>query len=135
MTIFQRIKRYFSKQLFQVNNESPQVAYDIWSKNYDSQPDNLMLALDEEVFSALLNDVDINNAIIADIGCGTGRHWKKIFDKKPRKLIGFDVSEGMLTMLRQKFPVAETYHLINDELSQLQNESCDIVMSTLTIAH
>jgi len=38
-------------------------------------------------------------------------------------------------MLQLKFPVAQTYLLINDELSQLQNESCDIVISTLTIAH
>lgn len=135
MTIFQKIQHYFSEQLFPVKNESPQVAYDIWAKNYDSQPDNLMLALDEEVFSTLLNDVGVNNTIIADIGCGTGRHWEKIFEKEPKKLIGFDVSEGMLKMLQQKFPVAQTYLLINDELSQLQNESCDIVISTLTIAH
>ncbi|MGH2565391.1 MAG: class I SAM-dependent methyltransferase, partial [Ginsengibacter sp.] len=110
-------------------------AYNAWAKDYDSQPDNLMLALDEEVFSALLNEVDIANSIVADIGCGTGRHWKKIFEKEPEKLIGFDVSEGMLTMLQQKFADAETYLLINDKLSRLQNESCDIVISTLTIAH
>jgi len=135
MAMFKKISRYFSGQLFPVKNESSRVAYDIWSKNYDSQPDNLMLAFDEEVFSALLNDVDVSNAIIADIGCGTGRHWKKMFNKNPKKLIGFDVSEGMLKMLQQKFPVAQTYLLLNDELSQLQNESCDIIISTLTIAH
>ena len=135
MTIFQKIERYFSGRLFSLENESPQAAYNAWAKDYDSQPDNLMLALDEEVFSALLNEVDIANSIIADIGCGTGRHWKKMFERKPQKLIGFDVSEGMLNMLQQKFANAETYLLVNDKLSQLQNKSCDIVISTLTIAH
>ena len=45
------------------------------------------------------------------------------------------MSEGMLKMLQQKFPQAETHHLINDELKELENESCDIIFSTLTIAH
>jgi ubiquinone/menaquinone biosynthesis C-methylase UbiE len=135
MTIFQKIERFFSRRLFASGNESPHAAYNEWAKDYDSQPDNLMLALDEEVFSALLNEVDIANSIVADIGCGTGRHWKKMFESNPRKLIGFDVSEGMLKMLRHKFVDAETYLLINDKLRQLTSESCDIVISTLTIAH
>jgi len=135
MSIFQKIQHYFSAPLFQIKNKSPQAAYNTWSKDYDSQPDNLMLALDEEVFSTLLNDIDVTDTIIADIGCGTGRHWKKIFDKEPQRLIGFDVSEGMLKMLQQKFPGAETHLLLNDTLSQLKDESCDIVISTLTIAH
>ena len=77
----------------------------------------------------------MQNKIIVDIGCGTGRHWKKIFEQQPKKLIGFDVSEGMLKILQQKFPGAETHHLVNDELRELKNESCDIIFSTLTIAH
>jgi ubiquinone/menaquinone biosynthesis C-methylase UbiE len=135
MTIFQKVQHYFLGQLLPGKKEYPQAAYNIWSKNYDSQSDNLMLSLDEEVFSTLLNDIEVSNTIIADIGCGTGRHWKKMFERKPKKLIGFDVSEGMLKMLEQKFPTAETYLLINDELSLLPDESCDIVISTLTIAH
>jgi ubiquinone/menaquinone biosynthesis C-methylase UbiE len=135
MTMLQKIRNYFSKQLLTAKDESPQVAYDTWAKDYDSQPDNLMLALDEEVFSALLNEIDVKDSVIVDVGCGTGRHWKKIFDRKPGKLIGFDVSEGMLEMLRQKFPAAESWLLSNDELIPLGNESCDIVISTLTIAH
>ncbi|MGH2647071.1 MAG: hypothetical protein ACRDE8_05860, partial [Ginsengibacter sp.] len=63
MTVFQKIKLYFSRRLLSLQNESPQAAYNAWAKDYDSQPDNLMLALDEEVFSALLNDVDVYNSI------------------------------------------------------------------------
>lgn len=94
-----------------------------------------MLALDEKVFSDLLGDIDVTNMVIADIGCGTGRHWKKIMDQSPSKLIGYDVSEGMLQMLQQKFPQAVTQLLLNDELKGLEDDSCDVVISTLTIAH
>jgi ubiquinone/menaquinone biosynthesis C-methylase UbiE len=131
MPFIQKMQRYFSS----VKNQTARVAYNTWAKNYDNQPDNLMLALDEEVFTRLLNDIDVKNKIVADIGCGTGRHWKKLFDKNPKKIIGFDVSEGMLKMLQQKFPLAETHLLKNDTLGQLKNNSCDIIISTLTIAH
>ena len=63
---------------------------------------------------------------------GTGKNYLIRIQKK---LIGFDVSEEMLKILQQKFPEAETYLLINDKLKQLKNESCDIIISTLTIAH
>ncbi len=116
-------------------NKSPRDGYNLWAENYDDQEDNLMLALDEEVFSGLLNGIDVENKIIADVGCGTGRHWQKLLDKKPQKITGFDVSEGMLEILKQKFPVAETHLLKNNMLDQLKNNSCDIIISTLTIAH
>jgi ubiquinone/menaquinone biosynthesis C-methylase UbiE len=135
MNIFQKLNPLFSKKNLVSQTRNPDAAYDLWAADYDSQPDNLMLAWDEEIFSGLINKMDLKNKIIADIGCGTGRHWKKIFSREPQKLIGFDVSEGMLKMLQQKFPDAETYHLKNDELNQLKNESCDIIFSTLTIAH
>ena len=117
MPAFQKLCQYFSKHFFSLKDEQPEVAYNLWANSYDNQPDNLMLALDEEIFSGLLNTINIKNKIIADVGCGTGRHWKKIFDKEPQKLIGFDVSEEMLQMLKQKFPKAETHHLINNKLA------------------
>ena len=104
MTILKKIQQYFLHYLFYSKDTEPEMAYDLWAVSYDSQPDNLMLALDEEVFYGLLNHININNKLIADVGCGTGRHWKKILDNEPKKLIGFDVSEEMLKMLQQKFP-------------------------------
>ena len=98
-------------------------------------PGNLMLALDEAVFSDLLADVVIRDRVVADIGCGTGRHWQKIMDQSPQQLIGYDVSAGMLKMLQQKFPRATTQLLIGNELQGMENESCEVIVSTLTIAH
>ena len=134
MSILSAIKNYV-KKTFAEREKDPEQAYNRWADSYDSQPDNLMLALDEELFSTLLNDFDIRNTVIADIGCGTGRHWKKIYEQSPAKLIGYDVSEGMLGMLRNKFPQAETHRQTGNQLVALKSNSCDLVISTLTIAH
>ena len=135
MHIIQKSRQYFSDKLSLVQTAGPETAYDLWSEKYDHQPDNLMLALDEEIFSGLMNSLNLRNKIIVDIGCGTGRYWRKIFEQHPKKLIGLDISEGMLKILRQKFPRAETHHIIKDELYELENESCDFIFSTITIAH
>jgi SAM-dependent methyltransferase len=113
----------------------PAAAYDIWASSYDHQPDNLMLALDEELCARLLSRVILTNRIVADIGCGTGRHWKKLLDQGPARLVGYDVSPGMLEILRQKYPQAEVHLLEDGVLSKLPTDSVDLVLSTLTIAH
>jgi len=118
-----------------IEETNAEQAYDIWALNYDVQPDNLILALDETLFKSLVEKVTIKDKVIADIGCGTGRHWKKIFDKEPQQLYGFDVSAGMLEKLKQKYPQAKVAQLKDNTLPGLQNESCDVIVSTLTMAH
>ena len=136
MLSFHQLKQYVQHRLFfSVKEREPVAAYNLWCESYDSQPDNLVLALDESVFTGLLKEVSMRNKIVADIGCGTGRHWQKMMEQNPEKLIGFDVSQGMLNSLRQKYPHAETYLLKNNFLNQLENESCDIIVSTLALAH
>jgi len=107
----------------------------MWSSQYDAQPGNLMLDLDEILFSQILNNISIGDKIIVDIGCGTGRHWEKLYANQPAKVIGYDVSEGMLNILKKKFPTAETHHLTSNHLEGLEKESCDIIVSTLALAH
>lgn len=113
----------------------PAAAYDLWASGYDSQPGNLMLDLDEALFSSLISAVSIQNKVVADIGCGTGRHWSRIMEKKPAKLLGYDVSAGMLKKLQQKFPDAQTRMLHDHHLEGLGNAEADLVISTLTVAH
>jgi ubiquinone/menaquinone biosynthesis C-methylase UbiE len=110
-------------------------AYDAWAETYDEQPGNLMLDLDEEIFSTLLRDVALADKFIMDAGCGTGRHWKKLLAGNPRRLAGYDSSPGMLAILRKKYPQAETYLVEDDRLSMFPDRSIDLVTSTLTIAH
>ncbi len=130
-----KLRHYLSKYLFPLGEKEAKEAYDIWSKHYDAQPGNLMLALDETTFSNLIAKLDFTGKTIADIGCGTGRHWEKMYAKQPARMIGFDVSPGMLKVLNSKFPYAETHRINATSLDVLSNNSCDIIVSTLALAH
>lgn len=110
-------------------------AYDIWSENYDAQPGNLMLDLDERVFGDLLKGLDLKRRRVADIGCGTGRHWDKLTTCNPATITGFDVSQGMLSQLQAKFPDANTRVINEDTFSALPSAIFDVIISTLTVAH
>lgn len=110
-------------------------AYDIWAENYDVQPGNLMIDMDEELFSGLLNGVELKNKQVADIGCGTGRHWDKLFKLNPAGLTGFDVSSGMLKRLNEKFPKAHTHQITDNLFSSIADNTYDVIVSTLTVAH
>lgn len=114
--------------------QEPRKAYDLWSEQYDEQPDNLMLALDEDIFSNLITFASLKDKTIADIGCGTGRHWKQLLKYRPARLIGLDISKGMLQHLNEKYPFTET-RLISHSTLPLQNNSFDMIISTLVIAH
>ncbi len=94
-----------------------------------------MLALDEALFSSILKTINIKNKVIVDVGCGTGRHWKKILEQEPGQLLGYDVSAGMLQILKEKFPEAITHQLSGNHLAQTADNAVDMLISTLTIAH
>ena len=131
MSVLTRIRKY----LFGHQPETlPEAAYDLWAASYDNQPNNLMLSLDTSLFTELLGDIVITNKRVIDIGCGTGRHWNKLLEKQPASLTGYDVSEEMLLVLKQKFPGQETIRLTGTQLNRHDN-SCDIIISTLAIAH
>jgi ubiquinone/menaquinone biosynthesis C-methylase UbiE len=131
------LKNYINKRIFPSTPAEKSVveAYDLWASNYDSQLGNLMLDLDEIVFCNLLKNVKIANKHVADIGCGTGRHWATISERKPTSLTGFDVSAGMLSKLNEKYPAAHTYQITDNTFSNINDASYDIIISTLTVAH
>jgi ubiquinone/menaquinone biosynthesis C-methylase UbiE len=131
------LKKYINRALFppRVSEREVVEAYDLWAANYDVQPGNLMLNLDKILFSKLLEDVDIKNKTVADIGCGTGRHWPEIFENEPAYLTGFDVSPGMLKKLKEKFPSAQTYTITDNHFSAVADDTFDLIVSTLTVAH
>jgi ubiquinone/menaquinone biosynthesis C-methylase UbiE len=131
------LKNYLKQNFLSspIKEKNPEEAYDIWAKNYDAQPGNLMLDLDEMMLEKLLKNTPVANQKIADIGCGTGRHWARILKEKPSKLVGFDISEGMLMRLKEKFPQADTKRITDDLFSDTSDSSFDMVISTLTLAH
>lgn len=135
MNMLASIKDYFQKKIL-FSTVTPVVeAYDIWAGSYDMQPGNLMLDLDELIFSSLLKDIQIQDQYIADIGCGTGRHWQKLYEHLPATLTGYDVSAGMLKVLSKKFPSAITRHITDNLFTETRSGSFDCIISTLTIAH
>ncbi len=129
MSVFQRFRRLFR------HHTPARQAYDQWAPGYDDQPGNLMLALDQLVFSNVLRQTDLYNKNVVDIGCGTGRHWPLLLAQKPASLSGYDVSEGMLARLRLKYPAATLSRIQKDVLTAEADQSCDVLVSTLTIAH
>lgn len=135
--MLQELKKYLPKRLLKsyIPEKDSGTAYDIWSENYDHQPGNLMLDLDEIVFSNLIKNIDLYNKKVGDIGCGTGRHWGKIMELQPAHLAGFDVSAGMLSRLKEKFPMADTHLIKDDRLPYIATDSFDTIISTLTVAH
>src|SRR5689334_12837369 len=109
MILLQHIKKYFPPApLLLTRDTNAREAYDLWCDDYDLQPDNLMMALDEEILTGFLKKIIITNKKIADVGCGTGRHWQRILSQQPASLSGFDISDGMLKKLKEKFPAAHT---------------------------
>lgn len=135
MRIIGRLRRMMGKATDRQTEQPAEKGYDTWSADYDSQPGNLMLDLDEQVFSSLLKGADLENKRVMDAGCGTGRHWPLIYSKKPEILLGYDVSAGMLDQLRKKFPAALVFHASDEMLDELPAASVDCIVTTLTIAH
>jgi len=135
MSLFYKLKNRFINQDVSVKATDPEEAYDLWSEQYDAQPGNLMLDLDEEVFTNILVNITLKDKTVIDIGCGTGRHWDKILSQKPLDLTGYDVSIGMLKRLTEKYPNAGVFQLLSNNLPEVENKSCDVVISTLAIAH
>jgi SAM-dependent methyltransferase len=133
MTFLKKIKAR-ARKLFQ-KEMAPASAYDRWAPTYDAQPDNLMLALDEQIFTRLLNNICCTGKLVLDIGCGTGRHWDKIFSQNPHKLIGYDVSPGMLHILQQKYPQAHTQLIIRNQFHYAETNAAGVLVSTLALAH
>lgn len=136
MSILHTIRRRLA--MLRNGNKSampPADAYNIWADSYDAEPDNLMVVLDESVFAELISGMDMEGKVIADIGCGTGRHWKRLLEQKPAMLAGFDVSRGMLDQLQRKYPAAVVSLVKDEHLDSLADQSCDLVMSTLAFAH
>jgi ubiquinone/menaquinone biosynthesis C-methylase UbiE len=136
-TVISALKKIIHKSYFHpgVKEKGSVEAYDLWSENYDTQPGNLMLDMDEAIFSELLSEVNLTGRQVADIGCGTGRHWPKILKSKPAGITGFDVSAGMLRRLEQKFPKAQTNQITDNLFADINTGTYDILLSTLTIAH
>ena len=129
------VKTWISQILNPVTVTDPAPAYDAWAPGYDQQPGNLMLDLDAEITADFIERTDLAGKSVVDVGCGTGRHWPVIMSNNPGNLVGYDVSPGMLRRLHEKFPAAQTFLLVGNRLAATKDNSCDLLLSTLAVAH
>ncbi len=72
--------------------------YDRWAEIYDDE-DNPLIAMEEPWMDQLLGDV--NGLLVADIGCGTGRHAIRLA-QAGAQVHGLDFSSKMMQLARQK---------------------------------
>ncbi len=113
----------------------PAQAYDLWSASYDSQTDNVVMFLEQQVFEELVQDVALRDRVVLDVGCGTGRHWARLLADQPAQLIGYDASAGMLAKLRERYPNAVAHRTEDHKLRDTRDHSCDVVVSSLTLGY
>jgi len=136
MAVLQTIKSFIRRNMATISEKGSREAYDLWAENYDDQPDNLMFYLDSQLFIRFMANIDLKDKNVADIGCGTGRHWPLLYQQNAGSLTGYDVSEGMLHRLHIKFPDAELIKINSDDfLDDVADHTYDVIISTLTIAH
>ena len=68
MSIITKIKNSIFSQHNALKETEAETAYDVWAQNYDAQPGNLVLALDETLFSYFADKINFqNNMIVTSI--------------------------------------------------------------------
>ena len=131
-----RLRRYLQRRFRPIREFDAAPGYDLLASSYDDDlRNNGLLAMDEQVFCALLERASPEGKIVVDVGCGTGRHWKTLRAHRPAQLVGYDVSPAMLSRLREKYPDATVRIATDHRLPELPDESCDLLVSTLAFGY
>ena len=110
-----------------------QAGYDRWAEFYDEE-DNPLVLLEERHIGPLVGDVA--GLMVADIGCGTGRHAIR-WDAAGARVTAVDFSESMLKRARAK-PGAGAITFLRHDLSEpfpLDSAAFDRVCCCLVLDH
>lgn len=107
--------------------------YDRWAPTYDGER-NPLIALEENVTLDLIGDV--NNQLVLDVGCGTGRYCE-LLAKRGAKVVGIDPSSKMLECAKGKITPDCKFelHLGKIEDADFPDDHFDLVVSALTLGH
>jgi len=84
--------------------------YDLWAEHYDGE-DNPLILLENEHLPQLLGPV--SGLVVADIGCGTGRHALRLA-RSGAKVTAVDFSPAMLQRARAKSGADAVDFLLHD---------------------
>ncbi|MGV6873253.1 class I SAM-dependent methyltransferase [Pseudochelatococcus sp. B33] len=107
-------------------------AYDRWASFYDAY-DNPMVFGATQIVERLSDDA--RGKVIVEFGCGTGRNLARLKQAGAERLIGCDLSPGMLEQARARDP---DFVLFQQDMSQplpLINGVADLVLFSLALEH
>lgn len=107
-------------------------AYDRWATSYDSYDNPMLFGADH----ALTQHVEAaKGKCIVELGCGTGRNLARFAQHGANKLVGCDLSPGMLQQARNR---ALDCTLLEHDMAHplpLEAASADLVLFSLTLEH
>ncbi len=75
---------------------------------------------------------DLAGKTVLCIGCGTGEEVAELAKRKPKRLIGIDLSEGMIRKAKEQYPKLDLRVMDMEELD-FPNQTFDFIYSSLTI--
>jgi len=109
-----------------------QSGYNCWSEFYDSYP-NPTVAIDDIYFPPFYSQ--IKNQNVMEIGCGTGRHTKRLL-ASDNYVTGVDISEGMLSQAKNKIQ-SEKLKLIHGDFMKdvVPLNKYDALVMSLVLEH
>jgi len=107
-------------------------AYDRWSAFYDSYDNPMVFAVAEAVRSLCH---EIGGKDVVEFGCGTGRNLAALKAGGARRLVGCDVSDGMLQKARERDASFELF--LHDMATPLAipDQSFDLALFCLSLEH
>jgi len=112
--------------------------YDLWAKIYDTEM-NPLIALEEKRYPESIVKPYIENKVVLDIGCGTGRNMKRMLTLGASKVIGLDISSGMLEKAKEHFKNETRAEVrLNEtgfEFKDVGAETIDLVTACLMLEH
>ena len=124
-------------------NYQPESYWSTIGKRIKERSANNVIAGDDEPFYhykrkkflALLHEVNFQGKRVAEIGCGPGGNLVEILKRSPLRLVGFDISQQMINLAKEKLPAS--VELIKTEGTTLpvDDKSFDIVFTATVLQH
>jgi malonyl-CoA O-methyltransferase len=109
-------------------------AYDRWSRFYDAYENPMVFLAEEIVRRSVLPGA--RNQAVFEFGCGTGRNLAALRDAGAASVSGCDLSEGMLSVARQRRLLTNVFlHDMREPLPRIADRSMDHVLFCLSLEH